>query len=338
MLRAPAPPAPTQRLVLSTDGLAPRDRFEWWRSQYAPLHATEVIVSQRSGFVAHGAHVRLGTMVVAHYVTPARRVVRTAEDVRRDDVDHFSLRVMLRGSVVAHGAQKSVRCRPGEVLFATSTESYRDEYSAGAWVALMAARRDFPALDAVRTGLVPGVQGRLLADYLVSLDRGLDGARPADLPALAEMTRAMIHGCLVGQAAPTRLDPVERRRVLRHGVERVIEANLGSARLDAARVGALAGISRSALYRLFEEEGGVASYVQARRLTSIAADLRDPQLAETPVSALAARRGLHNPAAFSRAFRRRFGQTPGEARAEALSAAASGGGGGPAQGFVDLFR
>lgn len=326
--------------MLATDGLPPQDRFEWWRSQYAPLHATEVIASQRNGFAAQGAHFRLGSMVIAHYVTPARRVVRTAADVRRDDLDHFSLRVMLRGSVVSHGVHRSVRCRAGHVLLATTAEEYRDEYSSGEWVALLAPREDFPALAGVPTGLVPGARGGLLADYLVSLDRRLDEARPADLPALAETTRAMINGCLLGAGAPGRLDPAERRKVLRLGVERVIRANLGSARLDARRICALAGISRSTLYRLFEDDGGVAGYVQALRLGSIAADLRDPRLGETTIAALAARWGMHNAAAFGRAYRQAFGRTPGEARVAALAGSVRVGAAAPATApaFLELLR
>lgn len=325
------------RVLIATDALAPKDRFEWWRSQFAPLHATEVVASQRTGFTARGAHFRLGSMIVARYVTPARRVVRTAADLRRDDVDHFTLRTMLRGTVVSHGARQTVSCRIGQILFATSAEAYDDAYSSGEWVTLLAPRASFPALAAVPTGLIGGVQGGLLADYLVSLDRRLDDASPGELPALAETTRAMINGCLLGEAAPARPDPDERRIALRYGVERVIHAHLASARLDAERICALTGLSRSALYRLFDGEGGVSAYVQALRLRSIDADLRDPRLAETRVATLAARWGMHNPAAFSRAYRRTFGHTPGEARRTAAGPAVPDGIA-PAHTFIELLR
>lgn len=327
----------TQRLVIATDQLPARDRFEWWRSQFAPLHATEVTAGQRAGFAARGEHFLLGSMVIGRYTTPARRVVRTSSDIRRDDVDHFWLRVMLRGSITSHGERQTVRSRAGQLLFTTTSKSYRDEYGGGDWVTLLAPRRDFPALAGVPMGVVPGVRGGLLADYLVSLARRLDEAAPAELPALAGMTRAMIHDCLVGDEAPARLGPAERRTMLRHGVERAIRANLGSARLDADRICALAGVSRSTLYRLFEAEGGVAAYVQALRLRSIDADLRDPRVGETTVAALAARWGMHNPAAFSRAYRRAFGHTPSEVR-RAIAGPASRDGAVPARTFIELLR
>lgn len=335
-LSHPGSPA-RRRLVIATDDLPARDRFEWWRSQFAPLHSTEVTANQRPGFAARGEDYPLGSMVIARYTTPARRVVRTPSDVRRAEVDLFSLRVMLRGCVASHRDRRGVRAGPGQLLLSTSTEAYCDEYSGGEWVTLLAPRRDFPALAGVPTGLVTGVRGSLLADYLVSLDRRLDAARAVELPALVETTRAMIHGCLVGDKAPVLLEPAERRVVLRLAVERAIGANLGSARLDAERICALAGVSRSTLFRLFEPDGGVSAYVRALRLRSIDADLRDPRFGETTVAALAARWGMHNPAAFSRAYRRAFGRTPGDTRRAVVESGAMDGPGSGAT-FIKWLR
>jgi AraC-like DNA-binding protein len=102
-------------------------------------------------------------------------------------------------------------------------------------------------------------------------------------------------------------------------VSRIIRENIGSARLDARRICALTGLSRSALYRLFEGESGVAAHVRAIRLGLVMDDLLDPALRDEPISAIAERRGFHCAASFNRTFRRAFGRTPSEARAAALS-------------------
>jgi AraC-like DNA-binding protein len=105
-----------------------------------------------------------------------------------------------------------------------------------------------------------------------------------------------------------------------------IETMLGSSGLNADALCQTFGLSRSALYRLFEPLGGVAGYIQTRRLMRAHADLADPGKAPRKIYEVAYRWGFVSEAHFSRAFRRAFGVTPGEVRAGAggvLSAAES---------------
>jgi AraC-like DNA-binding protein len=97
--------------------------------------------------------------------------------------------------------------------------------------------------------------------------------------------------------------------------ERVIRANLASARLDSRRIAALAGISRTTLYRLFEDVGGVAAHVRRLRLDAVHAALTDAEQARRPIAAIAAEAGFHCVASFNRSFKARFGAAPGEVRA-----------------------
>ncbi|MCL5776177.1 helix-turn-helix transcriptional regulator [Limibaculum sp. FT325] len=95
----------------------------------------------------------------------------------------------------------------------------------------------------------------------------------------------------------------------------MIERNIASARLDAARIAKLAGVSRTTLYRIFEGSAGVAAHVRMIRLEGVRTALRDPGQAKVPIAAIAERHGFHSIASFNRAFRRAFGITPGKARA-----------------------
>ena len=313
------------RLVISTDGIAPSDRFEWWRSAFGTVHKVEVDMARRGNFAARGEHWRLGQILVGRYRTPARTVVRTRADIRRDDADHWILRVVRQGVLLSNVQGSQARAVPRQLLLSTFGEGYREEYSAGEWTAVMIPRDALPALAACAPGVKSGVKAGLLADFILSLDRRLPEALPADLTVVAELTRTMVAGCLLGGNAPRALTPAERLAVLREVVDRVIRQNIGSARLGPERICAHAGISRSALYRVFEEQGGVAAHVQNLRLEGVHADLCDPRMAGEAIASLAARWGLHNAASFSRAFRRRFGYTPREVRAAAISEPASAG-------------
>ena len=104
--------------------------------------------------------------------------------------------------------------------------------------------------------------------------------------------------------------------ILVERLKRYIEANLGSRRLSVQQVCAEFGISRAHLYRVFDPLGGVAEYVQDRRLARARADLRNPGRQHLQIAEVARAAGFSSEAHFSRAFHRAFGITPREVRVD----------------------
>ena len=80
----------------------------------------------------------------------------------------------------------------------------------------------------------------------------------------------------------------------------------------------MVGMSRSNLYRLFEDTGGIARYIQHQRLLEARAILAESASSQT-VSMIAEDLCFADASGFSRAFKREFGYTPREARYSALS-------------------
>ena len=80
----------------------------------------------------------------------------------------------------------------------------------------------------------------------------------------------------------------------------------------------LVGMSRSNLYRLFEDTGGVARYIQRERLLEAHAVLTNPAT-KSPISARAEDLCFAYASSFSRTFRREFGHSPGEVRSAPLA-------------------
>ena len=316
-------PRHSDRVIISTDSVAPSDRFEWWRSEFSSLHKVEVAKDRRQTFKAHGEHWLLGPILIGRYRTPARRVVRTPVDIRRSDADHWVLRVATKGVVLSRGSFGGYRAFPGQVSIGSFAWDYSDDYSVGEWIAAMIPRHVLPALDVwtARPGprVLTGVKSALLADFLISLVQRLPETKPFEMPAIAEMTRVILTAHLTDDdIASVAATPEVQSIVKRERLDRVIRDNLASARLNPKRICALVGISRSALYRLFEDRGGVAAHLQALRLEQAYANLSDPQLANRTIADLAAGCGLHNASAFTRMFRRRFGCTPSDVRAAAF--------------------
>jgi AraC-like DNA-binding protein len=200
---------------------------------------------------------------------------------------------------------------------------YVEDRTAGEWVGLFVPRDAYPEIDAglraQGSRVATGATASLLSSFVLSLADRMPQASGDDVAAMTEAARGMVAACLLGDAAPRAMREGDRARLERLRVESVIRGAIGFPGLSAERICALTGLSRSALYRLFEGESGVAAHIRAIRLGLVMDDLLDPALRDEPISAIAERRGFHCAASFNRTFRRAFGRTPSEARAAALS-------------------
>jgi AraC-like DNA-binding protein len=91
---------------------------------------------------------------------------------------------------------------------------------------------------------------------------------------------------------------------------RVIRKHLRTPTFRPSILCRLVGMSRSSLYRLFEDTGGVAKYIQRERLIEAHAVLTDSETIQS-ISAIAQDSCFADASSFSRAFKREFGHSPG---------------------------
>ncbi|GMG82452.1 hypothetical protein LNKW23_16650 [Paralimibaculum aggregatum] len=99
----------------------------------------------------------------------------------------------------------------------------------------------------------------------------------------------------------------------RAAIDAFIDDHLDDETLDAATLCRSFHMSRATLYRLFSEDGGIASHLAARRLDRIYGELARTPAGRGAVRRIAERWGYDNPTHFSRSFRRRFGIAPTDA-------------------------
>lgn len=300
----------------ATDMFPAKTAFEAWRAQFGNLN--EVTAAPGRHFSGRASFWQLGDFTLGVSETSPMRIVRSAAHVRRDDYDHWVLRVSAEGIVRSRRGDRTFRTTPGELVVSRLNQPYEDEWPADRWVVLVVppgtCHEIEAGLAAVPRGPVHGVEAALLADFLLSLARRLPAALDSDLPTLARTTEAMVAATFAGWHCSARDSAV----ALRLRVERTIRAHLASARLDPARIAALAGVSRATLYRLFDHQDGVAAYLRRLRLEMVHAALCDPRQAHIPIARLAERVGFHCPTGFNRTFRAAFGTAPGEVREAAL--------------------
>jgi AraC-like DNA-binding protein len=148
---------------------------------------------------------------------------------------------------------------------------------------------------------------------LLALQRRLSTLPRSDAPIVV---RAMTE--LLATLIRSERRSIETRNLLQESArtraKRYIEHHLHRSRLTPDEIRSAAKVSRASLYRLFEGNGGVAHYVQTRRLERCRQMLEDPRERRL-VSEIAYANGFASESHFSRAFRQRYSQTPGELRA-----------------------
>lgn len=317
-----------ERLVshlIRMDDFNPEDRFDAAFDFYTGVMDIFTPPEKRRFLVGRVEHWELGDLLLMDGISDELTIRRNRAHIAHDDLDHWIIRATRRGRLISCTDDRSYAASRGDIVLETLSEPFVDSWTPAGWVTVMIPRDAMPELALYfslhGTGPIQGGAAPLLADFLIALANRMQDAEERDRNRFSRTLRMMIVSCLQveaveGTAQETDADtPLARERV-----RRVIRTNLASARLDPERIGRLAGLSRSALYRMFEPYGGVARYVQTMRLDRVYRDLADTAQAGTAsIAEIAERRGFHNTPAFNRAFKRHFGCTPGEVRASARS-------------------
>jgi AraC-like DNA-binding protein len=308
--------------IFTTQPLRPQDQFESWSEWHQPVLDFLPQQSTTYGFPAEVHVWKLGGLAMSRTSVPTVRVARTKSNLRRDPIDHWVISYCVRGTHFTNTAGTGVEV-PAKVPFLSSLgqEFLHERTHIDRVSFLMAcdAFRDIaPLLDAACGPVLDTPLGHLLGDYMLALERHLSAVTEGDFPRLRNAVGAMITAAV----APSK----ERMAVAKGQVdlgrkERVRQAvrrHLRTPTFGPTILCRLLGMSRSNLYRLFEDTGGVARYIQRQRLLEAHAVLTDRATKES-VSAVAEDLCFADASSFSRAFKREFGHSPGEVRLAALA-------------------
>jgi len=248
---------------------------------------------------------------------------RRRRHVQAMDADLCKVDLVAQGEVVVEQDGRQARLRAGAFSF---VDLSRPAHWTNGWstrvVAIAFPRRllplrgdDVAQLTAVAVTGDDG-PGALFSSTARQIARQVDRLGPAGGARVATAALDLLAVALAGRLDRLgRLPADTSRRALLLGVRAFIEGQLGDPGLTPATVARAHHVSLRSLYKLFEgEQTSVAGLIRERRLERCRRDLLDPSLAARPVSAIAARWGLTNPAQFSRAFRAAYGASPVEYR------------------------
>ena len=256
--------------TFTTQPLRPQDLFEAWRQWHQPVLDFLPQQSTRYGFPAEVHLWKLGGLAMSHTFVPPVRVTRTKSNLKRDPIDHWVISYCVRGTHFTNTAGTGVEV-PARVPFLSSLgQEFLHERTHIDRVSFLMARDTFrdiaPLLDAACGPVLGTPLGHLLGDYMLALKRHLSAVTEGDFPRLTNAVGAMIAAAV---APSTERMAVAKGQVDLGRKERVRQAvrkHLRTPTLGPANLCRLVGMSRSNLYRLFENTGGVARYIQRERL------------------------------------------------------------------------
>ena len=317
-------------VLIRTSDVPPADRYDAWRSivcdTLGPLDFRSDPDVPLSGEIEAGY---LGPVNVGRVQTSTPHSVhRTPGLIRRGSAELYRVVLAMSGNPRLGQDGRAAQLRPGEFAIYDFARPYELAYDSAVQLAVFGFPRDLLAL--------PPDSARRLTAVPVSADRGagalaspllrrvaldLETYGPASAARLCTVLMDLVTAAVAERAEQADALPIEpRERILLLRVHAFIEQHLGEADLLPGLVAAAHHVSVRQLHRLFEaEDTTVAAWIRRRRLERCRRDLADPALGAVPVSTVAARWGLPDPAHFSRVFRRVYGLPPAEYRRNYLT-------------------
>jgi AraC-like DNA-binding protein len=307
--------------VVDTDAVPLRERFDLWRAVLSATHEAQLPQdSDPAAFRAYARGWHLGQSLVVETRVSAQHLSRLPRTIRADELDHYIIRLQRQGSWTGEVDGRTVEAGCGSVTVLDGTRDERERHQHRKRQCHSAARRARRPAAAVRHARPrpPRRHGGVARSHLVSLVLNLPRVQTADAGHVARATLSLAAACL----APSRdtvaraAAPLELARLAQ--IRRYVDRHLCSPELSLQSICQALGLSRSTLYALCEPMGGVAAFIQQRRLDRIHAILADPR-DRRRISEIAHQHGFVSDAHFSRAFRRAFGASPRDARDTGMS-------------------
>jgi AraC-like DNA-binding protein len=246
---------------------------------------------------------------------------RTPAHIARGGLDHYQIALCAEGEIWFSSGRREITARPGDIFLTDMSHPSRTVQRSSSGTsqltaiilqrAMLAPRLAHP--DSATATLLPAhhPHARLLANHFAALTRTAEpdsGSAETAIEAIADIIAAA-----AGPAGTA--EGVERAE--RHLYLAMIKRHIAGHLTDALAVGELTGqfqISRASLYRLFEADGGLAHYVREQRLNHALRLLIAPGARDHRLIDLAVDLRFSSDSTFIRAFRRKFGVTPGELR------------------------
>ncbi|AYM66082.1 helix-turn-helix domain-containing protein [Agrobacterium fabrum] len=310
-------------LLFRTDtrALPLKRALDFWQESAGSLY--DVNISQPEAFYTTHCTFRLGEILITYCVSIAQKLSRSSYRTGADGYDHFEVQFFLAGHWSRQDGRQEAQAAPGDLIIHDAAQAHAGSASDFANLTLFVPRPllspllNRPDEQNMRVLAADEPMVGLLRNHIDNLWRTLPLLDERQAAALALPTVELIAATLNGV---NREDVSRGISVAQLGeIRRYIDAHALDPHISPAGIAASFGISLRKLTYLFSGDGGVASYLQKRRLNLARAALRDPAQAHRSIAEIGLEHGFVYAHNFTRAFQRHHGLTPREIRAVAQS-------------------
>lgn len=307
--------------VLATQGLEHEEAYWYWQQNMAPLFDAQMTMEERQSFFACATVYLAEHCVISQSHFSEQTFERDRYWSEQYDPDHIVVQLYLNGGFSGFSAGKGIAVNPGDIAVLDLRYPLKTRDLTSEVLCLVIPRsvyRSYGGQHADLTSMVIPAQhplAQLIAEQIKLLWRTLPNMSAAlgnrvvnsNLELLMDyltMAQRQIMGCYPHKKQN------KKQRILA-----LIEANLASDNLTVKSLADESNLSRSAIYRLFEEEGGLVSYIQRRRLEKCYRLLEKGY--SGTITDIATDWGFSDHSHFSARFKHMFSLTPSELRCQA---------------------
>jgi AraC-like DNA-binding protein len=314
-------PDPPLRPELTLATAAGRSPVQGFFDAVAPIFTGNLVeAAQNTAHETRLHGVQLGPLVIsqARMTGGVFTYARDAQLIARSGMDLIFVQIITRGHDLRLVGGREVRSTPGDVFVADLTRPMRTQTSDCDNFSFVLPRASFglseAELDGLHDRILPAhsAAAQVILGHVRMLWSQRQTIAPTEAAGLTQGTAGLLAGLLRGQPAAGPEGAPEANPVRYLQICQFIDANLEAPDLGPDLLAARFGLSRAALYRMFAGQEGVAGHIRDRRLRRAFRMLTAP--GRVAVAQVGFACGFQSPSGFSRAFRARFGITPGEAQ------------------------
>jgi AraC family transcriptional regulator, positive regulator of tynA and feaB len=322
-------PSPFGARVWDTSEVSPTEGFDYYHGAICQAFSHLVPIAEataRNNFFARVATTPVGSGFINRVHSTAHLVVRTEQEIARGDVDWYYLNYYARGCCIIDQNGGTVTIQAGDVGL----------FSGGIPFTLEHRRRlqlSVVSFMVPRSALVDRIGGEAPTRPLLVSNHAVFGALVRETArtlvenssGLADTTTHRLFESLFDFTCLTLRPDAEshpggsRSHALFLAMRAHTDRHCRAPEFDAARLAAAHNVSVRYVHKLFEAHGSgetFGDYLAGRRLQWAAERLRSAAAKRDAITDIAYEAGFADLTQFYRAFRRRFGCTPGAFRNE----------------------
>lgn len=247
------------------------------------------------------------------------RFIRSEEMAQQIKRDNVFVNLCESGRMVGTSNGRQVSVGPGEVILSRHGGTQNLDIQDATWFGLILPMEFVDAHMRWTRGHEGKVFGAATTEAVLlgHLMRGVmelpDPISDRDAKRIVGLTIAHLTACFGAQAHSAGTGK-KAKSIDAAAIRRFLAQHIGDRQLGADVVCKTFALSRSSLYRMFNENGGIQATILAMRLRAVHRDIASGRFPDLPLGEIAERRGVMDIRSFRRVFVKEFGYTPSDLR------------------------